>query len=135
MAAGIGARKGIVPNVAVQIQGLRVFEMAAHIIRRHEPSHVRSVVSSPEVIQPRLRVPFFSGEVVFCGVGGSLAVETIAEGQAGADLIDLPGSRPGARDLHANGAKRITQREVQARRRVGGQKPSVSEDVGVVPRI
>jgi hypothetical protein len=64
----VAGRSGVVLNVAVQVETLRIAEIGIGYVdwllgpvRRHEPAERGSIVPSTELIQAALGVPFFAG--------------------------------------------------------------------------
>ena len=79
----VGETEGIIPNVGIQIQKLRIehplfFDVDR--VRRHKPTILRRIVPRAEVIQAGFGVAFFAGEFVGITAGGeyrSLAAKRV----------------------------------------------------------
>jgi len=64
----INVLQRVVPNIGIPIPTLRVFQMlvSKQGIRAYKPPLRPREVSRPEVIEARLGIPFFAGDVKIC---------------------------------------------------------------------
>jgi hypothetical protein len=77
----IGPAERVIPNVAVSVQCLRVFQVATERVRAQESARVLGVVSSAEVVIGRLLVMDLAGEMMPVQRHSAAAAELIPEGQ------------------------------------------------------
>src|ERR1039457_3014624 len=153
MSVRIYTCKWIVPDISIQVQALRIGEdgvgnrvRLGAPVGRGESAQRRRVVPCQKVVIARFGVAFFAGEVMFGGGGNRTgATQPVAEGQAGAGLLE----HAGVVSLRAAGAQRVGEVEVQAvgidhgrdsryglraaAAVVGGDERAGGVDVGVQP--
>jgi hypothetical protein len=75
----------IVKGIFVAIQRKWISNVECSFVRTHEPSQARRIEPRPKVIQPRLRVPFLTGQLVGiddgCARYRNLAAKRVVQGR------------------------------------------------------